>query len=94
VRRVRTDRWAAALVASPFAWQVFLVVEWFAVGWLLSLVLPGDPSTYQTWVKIVIFAAWTSLFVGWNYLLRRSLLRRSVDRSGATEPDRAEEPLV
>jgi hypothetical protein len=61
-------------LSNPTIWLMFLLVEWFGVGWLVSLVLRGDPATYATWVKVVLAVAWFCAITAFNYLLRRRLL--------------------
>lgn len=60
---------------NPTIWLALLLVEWFGLGWLVSLALPGDPATYATWVKVVPAVLWFGGITAFNYLLRRRLLQ-------------------
>jgi hypothetical protein len=63
------------VLSNPTVWLVFLLVEWFGLGWLVLSALPGDPVTYAPWVKIVLAFAWIGGITAFNYLLRRRLIR-------------------
>ena len=65
-------RWRPIL-DSPF-WIVVLVAEWMILGWSASLLLPGDPATYLTWLKPVVLVAFFLGLGSFNYFVRRRLL--------------------
>jgi hypothetical protein len=61
----------ARMLHNPTVWVAFLFVEWVVAGWLFSLMLPGDPGSYPTWTKAVVFVAFFALLTAANLWLRR-----------------------
>ena len=64
------------VLETPGVWFVFTMLQVSILGWLLTLALPGDPSTYPVWLQIALFVVLAVGMTAVNVKLRRRLFRR------------------
>ena len=65
---------------NPTVAIVVTVGMWVGVGALVSAALPPTPSSYATWVKVVLGVAWFAIALSVGYLIRRHLSKERVVR--------------